>query len=104
MAVTLETLAADAALDAHQRVIRRAETRGYTLISLSAGRVGGQRGNLLLLDQTPAPAGAPVTLRSVGDGVAREQQEALLNGLGATIIGFGSVYVGGRLTNVVAYR
>lgn len=104
MSVTLEILAADDALDAHQRVIRRSESRGYTLISLSAGKVGGQRANLVLFDQTPPPPDAPVSLQRIGDGVTKENQEAQLNGLGATIIGYGSVYVDGRLTNVVAYR
>jgi hypothetical protein len=103
MAVTLEILDAEVGLVAHQNAVRRAEERGFTLLSFGAGRVEGTRGNLVLFDQTPAPA-TPITLRIVAGGLDANEQEEELNEIGAPIVAYGSLYVGGKLTNVVAHR
>jgi hypothetical protein len=103
MAVTLEILDAEDGLAAHQNALRRAERHGFTVHSFGAGRAGGARANLVLLEQTPPPE-APITLRSLDGGLDQDAQEERLNAIARPIVAYGGFYVSGKLTNVVAHR
>ena len=103
MAITLRTLDTNASLVRHQTAIQQAEDVGFRLLSLTTGRVGGGRANLVTFVQTP---GAPttITLEVVNGALDQDTQEAALNAAGRQLVCYGSLYVQGTPENVAVWR
>ncbi len=105
MSVTLEILSSNATLTSLEATIKRAESRGYRLISITTGFESGSRANLLtLLQGSGGPPSAPLSLEIVNGGSNKDQQEAKLNSSGKQVVCYGSLYVEGQPQNVAAYR
>src|SRR5437016_2086123 len=93
MAITLRTLDTTASLVEQQKAIRQAEDLGFRLLSLTTGRAGGGRANLVTFVQTPGAPATALSLEVVVGALEQDAQEAVLNTAGRQLVCYGSLYV-----------
>jgi hypothetical protein len=107
MPSVLHTIDASSSLAAIERRIHEAEDGTFfELVSLSAATVGGRDVNVIAFRPRPARGqlvlveidGAETLARQELDVCARRERG------GRLLVSYGAVWVGGRRTNVAAYR
>ena len=104
MAITLRTLDTNASLVQQQTAIQQAEDLGFRLLSLTIGRVGGGRANLVAFVQVPSAPATVLALEVVNGTLDQNAQETALNAAGRQLICYGSLYVQGTPENVAVWR
>jgi len=105
MSYKLEVLASDKPLDNLQTVIRQTEQLGFTLVSLAAGTISSQPGNIATFSRSEAAGQVFLEpISGVGNSDAQEQQVNMKNGAARPLVCYGGVIVNGQLANVAAYR
>jgi hypothetical protein len=105
MSISLEILSSSASLAQHQSWIRKKEESGFKLISFSTGQSNGKPSNLLALWQKhDIEPPVPIRLEIIESALSPIQQEECLNSAVRRTICYGTLYVDGKLENVVGHR
>ncbi len=108
MSIKLETLSATSSLASLEGDIRSFEARGFELITLASGVVGGLPSNTMALRRLGiGNRPGPLTLTEVDPALDIAGQETKVNDqeTGAKkLISYAAVFVNGNPTNVGAYR
>ncbi len=105
MSISLEILSISSSLAQHQSWIRKKEESGFKLISFSSGQSDGEPSNLLTLwQQRDIEPPVPIRLEIIESDLTPIQQEERLNSAVRRTVCYGTLYVEGKLENVVGYR
>jgi hypothetical protein len=105
MSISLEILSSSSSLAQHQSWIRKKEESGFKLISFSTGQSNGKPSNLLTLwQQNDIEPPVPIRLEIIESALTPIQQEERLNNAVRRTVCYGTLYVDGKLKNVVGHR
>src|ERR1043166_3411891 len=108
MAISIDTLSANANLNTLQTIVTQKEALGFELVALARGVVGGQPSNAATFRiRSAAGIPGPLTLVEMAGTKSLAQQEADVNNGeagGKTLISYAAVLVQGSETNLAVYR
>jgi hypothetical protein len=104
MAITLRTLDTNASIIQQQITIQQVEQLGFRLLTLTTGRVGGGRANLVTFIQTSGAPATAITLEVVNGAMDQDAQETILNVAGRQLVCYGSLFVQAMSENIAAWR
>jgi len=104
MAVEVRILSGNDSLERHQDAIRKAESRGFRLLSIACGVSSSFRANLITFVPDVVTPPKPITLENLAGALTGQQQQDRLNTDARELVCYGSLYVSGVIMNVVALR
>jgi hypothetical protein len=105
MSISIEILSSSSSLAEHQSWIRKKEESGFKFISFSSGQSNGKPSNVLTLwQQHDIEPPVPIRLEIIDSSLTPIQQEEQLNRSVRRTVCYGTLFVDGKLENVVGHR